>query len=466
MPSCTRRSILSSLLGGSLFFGVHPTQAQIQSQSPFKPVWMQRLIESAGFTDSDTLTDGTIAVALDNQSSEGVASPNVAGFDDDGTQKWTWDWPEDRSNPLDHVQALVSTGDGGLFFAGPTDRDPPVELLIGKLDAERNIEWHITHEQYLYRDLFLIRPGPSWLTAVGFHVTPSISRTDVFGVDTDAQSVVWETDTFSNGETSSATFHQQGCVVAGDVPDGGRVARVTPEGNVTWERTFSEPKLELTDATVSPANNIVAIGYRINEPETAEILTLDPDGALKQRRPLQFHPLSSFDEPRIVSSPVGGYVCALSYSDRPELFVGKLTSNRDIASSTHVEPWDSDFRPVLLDIQIADGDPVLLGDIAEGGPASAPTWGLKIAKSTSTPSPTTPSQTPRPTETEPSDPLRTSSPTGVPTETRRPRATTPEQSPTNTVSVGGPGFGALAGVLGTLGAGLLTLLWSTDKGER
>lgn len=452
MPSYTRRSILGSLVGLSVVGAVPTTQAR--PQPTFESVWNKTVVESREFGDSSRLTDGTLVVAgAKSHPTVQSSAPYVVAFDDSGTREWVWNWPEDRSDSLNYVQALAPTENGGLFFAGPTDEDRSENLLIGKLDAEQNVEWHITPKEYhYYYGLFLVRTTPSRLAIIGYEVSPEINRTHVFGVDTDTRSINWEKDTFSDTNALSATVHQQGCVVAGETSKGGWTARFTPDGDIDWEQTFSEPELTLTDITTSAAGDVVTIGHRINDYETIEIQILDSDGTLNAKQTPEFQPLSVPHDPQIVSVPSGGYVCSWSYGDRSELFVGRLTTEGTLEYGNHIGPWDSGFRPVLLDIKLVNEQIILLGDTKEEESETTLTWSVGVDKAVQTPTPT---ETPTQTATVSPSPTQTPTLTGTPSPTDVPVPTETENPTTSTSSADGPGFGVVGSLLGVAGAGYL-----------
>ena len=462
MSSHTRRSILGSLVGLSVVGGVSTTQAR--PQPTFESVWNKTIIESREFGDSSRLPNGALVVAgVKSHPTVQSSAPDVVAIDDSGNREWVWNWPEDRSDSLDYVRALAPADDGGLFFAGPTNEDRSEALLIGKLDAERNVEWHITPKEYhYYYGLVLVRTSSSRLTIIGYEVSPEINRTHVFGLDTDTRSVSWERDAFPDTSMLSATVHQQGCVVTGETSKGGWTARFTPDGDTDWERTFSKPELVLTDVTTSADGDVVAIGHRINDYETIEIPILDSDGTLNARQVLEFQPLSVPHDPQIVSVPSGGYVCSWSYGDRSELFIGKLTTEGTLTYGNHIEPWNSTSRPVLLDIELVNEAIVLLGNTKDGESEPTLTWGVEADKTVET---RTLTETPSQTATDTLSPTQTPTPTGTPSPTDVPEPTETETPTTSTSSANGPGFGVVGSLLGVAGVGYFVSSRSQEESD-
>lgn len=460
MPSCTRRSLLSSITGISLIGGV--STALARPPPTFETVWKNHIMTSADFKDSARLSDGTVVLALEHlPSSDRSDRPDCIALDDRGTRRWTWRWPDDRSDPLDYVKAIAPSSDGGLFIAGPTGDGKDGLNLVGKLDAEQNVEWHITHGESP-RYTFLMPSTSSRLVVVGFTLSSTHdSRTHVFGVDTDNQLVTWEQETENNVVAASAMPYQQGCIIAGDTPSGGWATRFTAMGDVAWERIFPEPELSLSDVTASSAGEIVTIGHRINEPETVEVLALAGDGTLNVRRAPELDPIAVPDRPKIVSDPSGGYLCSWSYYDHPDLFVGKITSEGRVEYATHLDPWESEFTPNLEDLLVAEDTFLFSGDGEHPDTNDNFVWSLGITRSAPTPTPTTsPTQladSPTPTPTSP--------PTTTPTKTARSGPTETGRSPTGTTSADGPGFGVLASILGLGGAGYLVSSRSNPTSE-
>jgi len=461
MPSYKRRSFLSSLLGMAVISGLSTGKAE--ALASFEPVWEKRIVEYAEYNDSSRLSDDTLVVATKwTSDSDQSTPPHITAFDNKGNQKWTWRWPKEREDPLEYVQALAPTADGGLFFAGPTNTNSSERTLIGKLDTEQDTEWHFTLEQYTYEDgLFLSRSNPSHLIVVGYEVTPSTSQSDVFGINVDEQSVMWH-HTLSEHDTLSILPYQQGGVLAGENPQGGGVVRFTSEGDIAWDLSIPKPELELSDITTSSAGDIVTIGHRINEPQTLEVVFLGSDGTVNVRQSLDIQPQSNPLDPQIVSYSDGGYVCSWSHSRHSEIFVGYLSEEGILEYRTYIDPWGGEFHPALHGVELIDETIALLGNANDEGSTSPPIWSVGLRQSTSSPTPT---GTPTPTLTNPpsANSTQTPSPTLPPTTIRGSASPPTDQPLTETSSTTGPGFRLITALVSTIGTGIFLILQNSDE---
>jgi hypothetical protein len=148
-------------------------------------------VATGEFSDAATLGDGTTAVALEPPVDADPEYPYIVAVTDEGEEAWTWRWPADRSDPLSYVQSLLPASDGGLYFSGDSNTGSDGAVLVAKLTAEREGEWHGTFFEGL-SGTTLTKPTPSRAVIVGHVGAPSEVPIHAFGVDLDERTVVWK----------------------------------------------------------------------------------------------------------------------------------------------------------------------------------------------------------------------------------------------------------------------------------
>jgi len=412
-------------------------------------------VATGEFSDAATLGDGTTAVALEPPVDADPEYPHIVAVTDEGEEAWTWRWPADRSDPLSYVQSLLPASDGGLYLSGDSNTGSDGAVLVAKLTAEREVEWHGTFFEGL-SGTTLTKPTPSRAVIVGHVGAPSEVPIHAFGVDLDERTVVWKRNLYDGAMYDPPTTvpYRDGCVLGGNDPaSGGLVTRLSGDGSVEWEHTLSDPDVSVSDLVVTPSDDITGIAENESTRNSFDVFTLRGDGERTMRRRLEVEPGTNIHDPQLVLDPAGGYVCAFTYAEKEGVFVGKLSTDGELETSTHVSPWrpESGSAPspsYLYDLEFAQDQLVGVGERSARDSDERHAWAVGLARGVTTPTPTpteTPTRSPTPSPSETT--TRTPSPSPKPSD----RPTTVSTDGRDETTATGPGFGVLGTLLGLAG---------------